>query len=323
MYFCPPAARTGRSGPARAHAPGHRQDIHRPGAGPDQSPDGRLHGAPGSEDVVNQQERPANQLFGKPPYPKSPPDIAAAGARAHHGLRRPGSPAQHPPHQRNPERPGDRPGELFRLVEPSTSAAPERQGNREDGDGKHRLAAGFGIPGSVTEGVNGRPCQKFGEHLPAPELQFKQGPLKHTLIGRRSSDRHRGQRPRNSQTHPRPSPKPNQGRRGRPQPGAPVFRPASWPEGPRNSQTQPSPSPEPNQRRRGRPQPGAPVFRPASRPKAAKLPNSATPTARTQPETARTPPARSAGLQTGIVARRAAQLPNSATPITRTQPGTA
>ena len=56
------------------------------------------------------------------------------------------------------------------------------------------------------------------------------------------------------------------------------------PKGPRNSQTQPSPSPEPNQRRRGRPQLGAPVFRPASRPKAAKLPNSATPITRTQPE---------------------------------------
>ena len=99
--------------------------------------------------------------------------------------------------------------------------------------------------------------QEHQEHQEHQERQERQE--------RRSSDRHRGQRPRNSQTQPSPPPGPNQGPRGRPQPGAPVFRPASWP-------------------------------------KAAKLPNSATPITRTQPGTARTPPARSAGLQTGIAA---------------------
>ena len=184
---------------------------------------------------------------------------------------------------------------------------------------------------------------------------------------RRSSDRHRGRRPRNS--HPQP-------RRSAGRPGAPVFRPASRPKAaklpspttkkpgkgqerrssdrhrgqrPRNSHPQPRRSagkarnaglqtgiaaegretPIPNHEE-ARERPGAPVFRPASRPKAAKLPS---PTTKKRgkgqerrssdrhrgqrPRNSHPQPrrsagtARSAGLQTDIAARgRETPIPN-------------
>ena len=105
---------------------------------------------------------------------------------------------------------------------------------------------------------------------------------------RRSSDRHRGQRPRNSHRHVRRLPEPVRGRRRTTQWGWVAGR---HPEGA-----------------------GAPVFRPASRPKAAKLPSPCSPIAGTRPGTTQNHPVgvgggtpsrrgRNAGLQTGIAAK--------------------